>query len=127
MEFKFLKSAARVILSESPALSIPTIIADDRNSDSQEEGNVDNDDDLPSQDTGESISWSFLTSQMGGPLSDSIARGSCSTLKLGKKSLVLQMALVNGLLTFFVVIPLTTVFHKRDNICQNKKCQQNGC
>jgi len=56
VEFKFLKSTASVILSESPTLSIPTIIADDRNSDSQEEGNVDNDDDLPTQDTGESVS-----------------------------------------------------------------------
>ena len=59
MEFKFLKSAATVILCESPTLSIPTIsiIADDSNSDGQEEATIDNDDDHPSQDTGESFSW----------------------------------------------------------------------
>ena len=82
VEFKFLKSAPTVILCESPTLSIPTIsiIADDSNSDVQEEGTVNNDDDHPSQDTGESVNWtswvdgSFLTLQMG-KMSDSIARG----------------------------------------------------
>ena len=60
MEFKFLKSSPAVIPRESPSLSIPTIsmtiIADDRNSDGQEEEIVHNDDDLPTQDTGESVS-----------------------------------------------------------------------
>lgn len=62
VEFKFLKSAPTVILCESPALSIPTIsiIADDSNSDAQEEGTVDNDDDHPTQDAGESVSWSSV-------------------------------------------------------------------
>lgn len=85
VEFKFLKSAPTVILCESPTLSIPTIsiIADDSNSDVQEEGTVNNDDDHPSQDTGESVNWtswvdgSFLTLQVDqmGKMSDSIARG----------------------------------------------------
>ena len=95
VEFKFLKSAATVIQCESPALSIPTIsiIADDSNSDGQEEATVDNDDDHPSQATGESVSWaswvdgSFLTLQIDqiGQMSDSIPRGSCSS-QLAKKS-----------------------------------------
>lgn len=85
VEFKFLKSAPTVILCESPTLSIPTIsiIADDNNSDGQEEGTVNND----NQDTGESVTWtswvdgSFLISQADqmGKMSDSIARGSCSS------------------------------------------------
>ena len=93
MEFKFLKSAPTVILCESPTLSIPTIsiIADDNNSDGQEEGTASNDD--HPQDTGESVTWtswvdgSFLTSQVDqmGKMSDSIARGCCSS-KLGKRS-----------------------------------------
>lgn len=92
MEFKFLKSAATVILCESPTLSIPTIsiIADDCNSDGQEEGTVDNGDD---QDTGESVNWaswvdgSFLASQIDqmGRISDSIARG-VAAVNWGKKS-----------------------------------------
>lgn len=85
VEFKFLKSAPTVIQCESPTLSIPTIsiIADDNNSDGQEEGTVNND----NQDTGESVTWtswvdgSFLISQADqmGKMSDSIARGSCSS------------------------------------------------
>lgn len=57
VEFKFLKSAPTVIQCESPALSIPTIsiTVDDSASDTQEEGTVynDDDDDQPSQDSGE--------------------------------------------------------------------------
>ena len=58
VEFKFLKSAPTAIMCESPALSIPTIsiTADDSTSDTQEEGTVYNDDDQPSQDSGESVS-----------------------------------------------------------------------
>ena len=56
VEFQYLKSAPRTVLCESPALSIPTIsiMADDSQSETQEEcGTVYNDENQPSEDSGQ--------------------------------------------------------------------------